>query len=139
MFFDVPRQLPTSHPIRNELWWIDSDTEEGYNILVCKACQDYHLFAEDLWLSPVMVNRESDSIKNRTTVTFRNSSGSKIRVRLMQTFELPMAPWNVSPKPPAANGLGWISRRFDGIVHDVGSIIRLPHSLLSSCRHFLEA
>jgi len=85
-----------------------------------------------------MVNRENDGVKNRTTVAFRNSSGPKIGIRLMQTLELLMAPWYTSPKLPLANGLGWISRRFDEMVHDVGSIIWLPHILLSSCRHFRE-
>ena len=59
-------------------------------------------------------------------------------MRLMQTVEPFRLPMCTSPKPPRVNGLGSISRFWGGRVYDVGSIALVPHTLLSSRRHFRE-
>ena len=59
--------------------------------------------------------------------------------RLTQTAVLPSVPRCISPKPPEVNGWESTLRRWEGIVWDVGRVVCVPHMLLSSRRHFLEA
>jgi len=137
MFFDVPRQLPTAIHFEMSCGGLTVTPRRG-TIFACVRRAKITTSLQKICGFVSDGEQGKRQRQNRTPVTFRNSSGSKTRIRLMQTFELPMAPWNTSPKPPAANGLGWISKRFDEIVYDVGSIIQLPHILLSSRRHLWE-
>jgi len=106
---------------------------------VCQPCPDYRLFAEDLQVTSVMANREGNGVKNRTFESFWCSSWLYFRKRLMQTFAPSRVPRYTSPNPPDTNGSESALRRQDERETVVGSIASLPHTPLSSEKHFWEA
>jgi len=59
--YDVLQQVPTRHPLRNEVEGIGSDTEQGEDVWVCQVFPHYSLFAESL-RDLLMVSREGDGV-----------------------------------------------------------------------------
>ena len=57
----------------------------------------------------------------------------------METLVPLRVPSYTSPEPPGVKGRPPIPRREPESMYDVGSIVKVPHTLLSSRKHFLKA
>jgi len=82
--------------------------------------------------------QEERQQQKHASAVFSGPSRVYTRTRLTQTLERPSVPSYTSPCPPDANGSRPILSG-DESVYDVGSIVLVPHMLLSSRRHFRKA
>ena len=116
---DVFHQIPTRHPIRNELEWVDGDTQKGEDVRMCQMFPHHRHLVEGLWVSSAPEKgRTWDRI--RTSLIFCESPSEDILTYLMRTFE------------PLNNPTYTHPRRDSGSVHDSGSTSLMPHIHLSS-------
>ena len=77
--------------------------------------------------------------RQRTFVAASGSPLEDIRTHLMETFLPSRTPSHISLELPEAKGWRPALRSEDERVYEVGSIILVPHAVLSSRRHFRKA
>ena len=130
---DAFRQVPARHPFRNKLKRGEGDTQEGNDVWMRQAFTHYSLLEENLWGS---LDREIDGFRRRTFVAFSGPSLEYTLMRLTQMLRPLRVPLKISPEPPEATGRSLTLSTGGEKVYGVGSIILLPHILLSSRRHF---
>ena len=119
MVRDVFHQIPTRHPIREELEWVDGDTHKRDDVWMYQMFPRHRHLVEGLLVPLAPENGETwDRI--HTSLTFCESSLEDTLTRLMRTFKPLKDPSYTHP------------RRESESVHDLGRTSLTPHIFLSS-------